>query len=199
MCGKQPSTPKGGPSDLLAGVQRLELLSWRFSEAEIQRLSTLQVRHREHPDLVDLPVEERRLQFARWLVEHGRLSEDAGSGILDHPYSQENAPSGIQLGAFQLGAAWELNGDGRRDPAGAGLERSATRQCLDADRCQAPCPASARMKEQVRRLWGAICKVATWLLVPEDPWGGCYGPYPGPYPPDRPWTPFNDPRLWRHS
>ena len=195
MYGKQPPTPKGGQSELLAGVQRLELLSWRFSEAEIQRLSTLQVRHREHPELVDLPVEERRLQFARWLVEHGRLSEDDGSGILDHPYSQANVPS-----AFQLGAAWELNGDGRRDLQGAGLKHSAAGKCLDAEQCRAPCPASARMKEQVRRLWGAICKVATWLLVPEDPWGRCYdGPYPSPYPQDRPRTPFNDPRLWRHS
>ncbi len=58
-----------------AGVQRLELLWWRFSEAEIQRLSLLQLVQRERPNALDLPLEECRLRFARWLVATGRLSE----------------------------------------------------------------------------------------------------------------------------
>src|SRR5258706_9657349 len=58
-----------------AGIQRLELLWWRFSAAEVQRLSRLQLVQRERPSALDLPLEEGRLRFARWLVATGRLSE----------------------------------------------------------------------------------------------------------------------------
>ena len=61
------------------GVQRLELLIRRFSPAEIQCLSLLQLLLRHRPSALDFPLEEPRLQFARWLVEHGRLSEEVGT------------------------------------------------------------------------------------------------------------------------
>jgi hypothetical protein len=67
-----------GPSE---EIQRLELLSWRFSSVEIDRLSRLQLRFREHPQVIDFPLEERRLWFARWLVEHGRIGAGDGVGI----------------------------------------------------------------------------------------------------------------------
>jgi len=63
------------PAPAPAGIQRLELLWWRFSAAEVQRLSLLQLVQRERPSALDLPLEEGRLRFARWLVATGRLSE----------------------------------------------------------------------------------------------------------------------------
>jgi uncharacterized membrane protein YeaQ/YmgE (transglycosylase-associated protein family) len=61
-------------------IPRMELLMWRFSEGECERLCKLQRRYRDRPDMLDLPLDERRLRFARWMVDHGRLSEDAGAG-----------------------------------------------------------------------------------------------------------------------
>ncbi len=63
----------------------MDLLIWRFSNAEIDRLSKLQLRYREAPDALDLPIEECRLRFSRWLVEHGKLSEDECTGIACPP------------------------------------------------------------------------------------------------------------------
>jgi hypothetical protein len=67
---------QGDPPD---GVQRLELLLRRFSPNEIQCLSLLQLLLRQRPSALDFPLEEPRLQFARWLVEHGQLSEDVAA------------------------------------------------------------------------------------------------------------------------
>jgi uncharacterized membrane protein YeaQ/YmgE (transglycosylase-associated protein family) len=68
--------PASSQSDSAQSVQRLDLLSWRFSLPEIERLSTLQLRYREQPDSLDMPLDESRLRFARWLVEHGGIGED---------------------------------------------------------------------------------------------------------------------------
>lgn len=57
------------------GIQRLQLLDWRFSAAEVHRLSLLQMHYRDQPDVVDQPLDTTRLQFARWLAEHGRIGE----------------------------------------------------------------------------------------------------------------------------
>jgi hypothetical protein len=67
------------------GVQRLELLGWCFSPAEIERLSKLQQRYRERPETVELPLEECRWSFARWLVEHGRIGEGDGVECSSRP------------------------------------------------------------------------------------------------------------------
>jgi hypothetical protein len=36
----------------------------------------LQAQHRMQPNRLDMPADGCRLRFARWLVEHGRISED---------------------------------------------------------------------------------------------------------------------------
>lgn len=82
------------------GVQRLELLSSRFSAAEIDRLSQLQLRHRERVAGLDPPLEECRLRFARWLVERGKLGEDDGIG-------PEAPPRGIPSGHLDGGPVLE--------------------------------------------------------------------------------------------
>jgi hypothetical protein len=79
---------QGDPPD---GVQRLELLLRRFSPAEIQCLSLMQLLLRQRPSALDFPLEEPRLQFARWLVEHGQLSEDRGTRQ-EGPASAEAVP-----------------------------------------------------------------------------------------------------------
>lgn len=58
------------------GIERIDLLVWRFSSAEIERLSEWQLRIRARADVLDLPLDELRLRFARWLVNHGKLSEN---------------------------------------------------------------------------------------------------------------------------
>lgn len=65
----------------LESVQRLEILLWRFSEAETRSLSLLQLRHQRQPNALDMPLDECRLRFARWLVEQGRLSEGLEAGL----------------------------------------------------------------------------------------------------------------------
>jgi hypothetical protein len=91
---KQQDAPAPAPAP--AGIQRLELLWWRFSAAEVQRLSLLQLVQRERPSALDLPLEECRLRFARWLVATGRLSEQtecrlAGGRLAGQPWAQEAA------------------------------------------------------------------------------------------------------------
>ncbi len=44
-----------------------------FTPEEIVKLAALQARSRSID--IELGLDERRLKFARWLVDHGRLSE----------------------------------------------------------------------------------------------------------------------------
>ncbi len=53
----------------------------RFTAEEAQRLTALQPVYR------DVELDERRLQCARWLVEHGRLSDEFLQGA-----DREGAP-----------------------------------------------------------------------------------------------------------
>jgi hypothetical protein len=76
----------------MQGIQRIDVLLSRFSEDEIVRLSKLQVHYREQPPTFDQPLEERRLQFARWLVEHGRLSENTELGTDERPAEETEEP-----------------------------------------------------------------------------------------------------------
>jgi hypothetical protein len=48
----------------------------RLSEARIQRRHGLPLRQRSKVDVSNLPRDLCRLQFARWLVESGKLSEE---------------------------------------------------------------------------------------------------------------------------
>src|SRR5258706_15492590 len=121
---KQQDAPAPAP----AGIQRLELLWWRFSAAEVQRLSLLQLVQRERPSALDLPLEEGRLRFARWLVATGRLSEQTecrlegccleACRLAGQPWAPEAA--GPAAGPAVRGGAgpatWQAGG-----PAGGGL------------------------------------------------------------------------------
>lgn len=46
-----------------------------FTPETLAKLSALRERFRGHPEYLELALDERRLAFARWLVETGRLSE----------------------------------------------------------------------------------------------------------------------------
>jgi hypothetical protein len=61
----------------VAGV--LILLDNGFTGEEVARLLVLGQAMRAAPSPLDRPLpglEQRRLEFARWLVQHGKLSED---------------------------------------------------------------------------------------------------------------------------
>lgn len=47
-----------------------------FSRKEAERLSALRQRYQLHGEYFERVISERRLEFARWLAEHRRLSED---------------------------------------------------------------------------------------------------------------------------
>lgn len=47
-----------------------------LSAEELARLTQLQVRFHGHPECVELALDELRLSFVRWLVDHGRISEE---------------------------------------------------------------------------------------------------------------------------
>ncbi len=80
-------SPEGGDK----GVERLDLLMWRFSSDEIARLTALQIRHREQLERHDLQLDVYHLRFARWLIEHGRLSEHACLSCEWTPWKEEDA------------------------------------------------------------------------------------------------------------
>lgn len=47
-----------------------------FTVEEKERLLALCQHFSAHPEYLEFGIDERRLTFARWLVEHGKLSED---------------------------------------------------------------------------------------------------------------------------
>lgn len=47
-----------------------------FTPEEKERLLAVSQHFSAHPEYLESGIDERRLTFARWLVEHGRLSED---------------------------------------------------------------------------------------------------------------------------
>lgn len=50
-----------------------------FTPVEFAKLSVLRTRLQGRAIAVELGLDERRLNFARWLVEHDRLTEDVRS------------------------------------------------------------------------------------------------------------------------
>jgi len=50
-----------------------------FTPVEFAKLSALRTRLQGRAIAVELGLDERRLNFARWLVEHDRLTEDVRS------------------------------------------------------------------------------------------------------------------------
>jgi hypothetical protein len=47
-----------------------------FSRKEAERLSVLRQRYQLHGEYFERIIDERRLEFARWLAQQRRLSED---------------------------------------------------------------------------------------------------------------------------
>lgn len=47
-----------------------------FSRKEAERLAALRQRYQLHGEYFERVIDERRLEFARWLAEHHRLNED---------------------------------------------------------------------------------------------------------------------------
>jgi hypothetical protein len=190
-------------NDSPAGIQRLELLWWRFSEAEIQCLSALQVVQRERPNALDLPLEECRLRFARWLIENGRLSEHMGCRLEGQPWVGEAVGEASEMLRCQgtvPAARASLPADERSDEA---LPPSA----------QTHPPAQRRFDlmgawSRIRRGMAKVAKFGralgrmdylsddggTWgLYVPWNPYGA-WNPY-GPY--DSARSVADDPWRWK--
>jgi hypothetical protein len=182
---KEPPSAKRTQDGSVESIQRLELLSWRFSQVEIDRLSQLQLQHRGHLDTLDLPIEEGRLQFARWLVERGRLSEDDGSGLWEPSWRQEPStekwPQPARTTASPAGASSE---EPDREPAHES-ESVDNQQCKD--RRLSFVGVWMGMRKGLAGVAGIGRAVGSWLCqsgeavpwVPFDPYG-LYGPY-GPY------------------
>lgn len=83
-----------GSQETRKGIERMELLKDRFDAAEINRLITRQTRYRERIDALDLPADLNRLRFARWLVENGKLTEDADEEMDESVDSEPDASRG---------------------------------------------------------------------------------------------------------
>jgi len=50
-------------------------LSGDFSAEEVARLSDLRLSFRSHADYLSRVLDNRRLEFARWLLENGKLDD----------------------------------------------------------------------------------------------------------------------------
>jgi hypothetical protein len=197
--------PQDAPAP--AGIQRLELLWWRFSAAEVQRLSLLQLVQRERPSALDLPLEECRLRFARWLVATGRLSEQtecrlAGGRLAGQPWAPEAA--GPAAGPAEGEAAVEAEGQAAAEVlAYAGAGPTARARLPAEEPSGEPPPPSAQWNRPMdrrllllgagRQLRRGMAKVAAfgralgrmdYLSNAGGPWGpyGTWGPY-GPWGP----------------
>lgn len=70
-----------GSQEIGKDIHRMELLKRHFSAAEINRLITCQIRYREEGGALDLPADLHRLRFTRWLVEHGKLTDDVDEDV----------------------------------------------------------------------------------------------------------------------
>lgn len=51
-------------------------LEGQFTPEELAKLLALRTLISSHSPYDELGLDEKRLKFARWLVEHGRLSDD---------------------------------------------------------------------------------------------------------------------------
>jgi hypothetical protein len=47
-----------------------------LTDEEISRLSKIRAQYDGHPECIELELDERRLTFARWLVNSGSFRED---------------------------------------------------------------------------------------------------------------------------
>jgi hypothetical protein len=51
-------------------------LSGNFTSAEVDALTDLRRNFFAHTEYLERVIDERRMEFARWLVEHHKLSDD---------------------------------------------------------------------------------------------------------------------------
>jgi uncharacterized membrane protein YeaQ/YmgE (transglycosylase-associated protein family)/succinate dehydrogenase flavin-adding protein (antitoxin of CptAB toxin-antitoxin module) len=165
----------------MQGIQRMDLLLSRFSEDEITRLSKLQLHYQDQPHTFDQPLEERRLQFVRWLVEHGRLSENVEPGREERP--------------------WEEAEELRHPSGGSKWSSGASPRPLDGE----PTPQSA-CREPPEGWRAALLHSVSWLRQSirtaraTDGHGENFGRLPRDMPPASPygrvgWS-FEAPWLW---
>ena len=54
------------------------MVTGNFSQEELARLNALRTNFRSRAEYIERVIDDRRLEFARWLVENGKLSEGAG-------------------------------------------------------------------------------------------------------------------------
>ncbi len=59
---------------------RAAAIEEQFTPEILAKLTALRARFCGHPEWIEFTLEERRLVFARWLVEQGRLSDDIKVG-----------------------------------------------------------------------------------------------------------------------
>ena len=57
-------------------LQRDTTLAATFTAEELRCFRALREQYETSQDCGEFGLDERRLRFARWLVEHGRLSEE---------------------------------------------------------------------------------------------------------------------------
>ncbi len=50
-------------------------LGKNFTEEEVNRLADLRRNFHAHTEFLERVIDERRLEFARWLLDHGKLTE----------------------------------------------------------------------------------------------------------------------------
>lgn len=96
-----------------------------LSPCEVERLSALRQRCLGRPDYLETEINERRLVFARWLVEHGQLNEFPVPASDLPPQGDPGAPHEPGDGAYQKqeAAPFTSNLPGRPGPPPASLAK----------------------------------------------------------------------------
>jgi hypothetical protein len=200
---KKTQAARRNENESSESIQRKELLWWRFSEAEIQRLSVLQLVHRERPSALDLPLEECRLRFARWLIENGRLSEHMGCRLEGQPWTREAEGQAVGEAAEVLrceGAVPTTRASQPADESGGEPPPQSAQGRRPADGRLILMGAWSRIRRGMARV--AEFGREVWRLddLPEE--GGTWGPYSpwGPYGPRGPYgsasSVGDDPWRW---
>jgi len=64
------------PQDSPVPANTSPALLRHFNRKEAERLAALRQRYQLHGEYYERVIDERRLEFARWLAEHHRLNED---------------------------------------------------------------------------------------------------------------------------
>lgn len=170
---------------------KVGLTELHLSPREIRALTALRRRWNQAPDSRDIPAEERRLLFARWMVEHGRLSDDDGSGQRDNAYLLAiPACSGTRE------MAQESTDGTCPAPAHDGGHEDATEQSVDADRRLCQHTVGARTRNALRSIGAALGRIARWLFEPDDDWGLGYQPWSNSQQMS-PWSSWENPPYWR--